>query len=36
VSKKPEMVDITLKLWCALTNQDIYTLFQKRALSIFT
>ena len=35
VSKTVEMVDMTLKLWCALTNQDTYTLFQERALSTF-
>ncbi|WP_158706887.1 IS1 family transposase [Candidatus Phycorickettsia trachydisci] len=35
VSKSLEMVDITLKMWCALTDQNIFKVFQSRALSIF-
>ena len=35
VSKTKEMVDTTIKLWCALTTSDTYTLFQERALSTF-
>jgi len=35
VSKKEEMVDKALKLWCALTQQDIFRDYQKTALSIF-
>jgi IS1 family transposase len=35
VSKKVKMVDLTLKLWHALTTEDIFTAFQKTALLIF-
>ena len=35
VSKTEEMVDTTLKLWCALTAPEIFTRFQKLALSSF-
>ncbi len=35
VSKKEEMVDNALKLWCALTQPDIFHDYQKTALSIF-
>jgi IS1 family transposase len=35
VSKKEEMVYAAIKLWCALTQPDIFTAFQKSALSIF-
>ena len=35
VSKKEEMVDNALKLWCALTQPDIFQDYQKTALSIF-
>jgi insertion element IS1 protein InsB len=35
VSKKAKMVDLTLKLWHALTTEDIFTAFQKTALFIF-
>jgi insertion element IS1 protein InsB len=35
VSKKTAMVDLTLKLWHALTTEDIFTAFQKTALLIF-
>ena len=35
VSKKAEMVDITLKLWQALTCPTVFEQFQKLALSIY-
>jgi IS1 family transposase len=35
VSKKAEMVDLTLKLWHALTTEETFTSFQKTALHIF-
>ena len=35
VSKKVEMIDMTLKLWCALTQPMIFHDFQTTALSIF-
>ena len=35
VSKKDEMVDITLKLWQALTVPEIFKQFQSIALSIY-
>ena len=35
VSKTEEMVDTTLKLWCALTTPEMFTRFQKLALSSF-
>ena len=35
VSKTKEMVDTTIKLWCALTNPDTYASFQETAVSTF-
>jgi insertion element IS1 protein InsB len=35
VSKKAEMVDASMKLWCALTQPKTFAAFQKTALSIF-
>ena len=35
VSKTEEMVDMTLKLWCALTDPEIFNQYQKLALSSF-
>ena len=34
-SKKEEMVDMSMKFWCALTNEDTFHAFQKRGLAIF-
>jgi len=35
VSKKDEMVDLTLKLWQALTMPDVFEQYQAVALSIY-
>jgi insertion element IS1 protein InsB len=35
VSKSLEMLNTSLKLWCALTQTDFFSRFQARALSIF-
>ena len=35
VSKTEEMVDTTLKLWCALTDPEIFAHFQRMATSSF-
>ena len=35
VSKKDEMIDISLRLWQALTQPDIFRQFQSIALSIY-
>jgi insertion element IS1 protein InsB len=35
VSKKTEMVDLTIRLWHALTSPEIFSQFQTVALSIF-
>ena len=35
VSKKEEMVDNAIKIWCALTQPDVFRRYQKIALSIF-
>ena len=35
VSKKTEMVDLSIKLWNALTSPDIFSQYQTVALSIF-
>jgi len=35
VSKTKEMVDTTIKLWCALSDPEIFTSFQKLGLSTF-
>ena len=35
VSKSEEMVDTTLKLWCALTTPEIFLKYQRLALSSF-
>ena len=35
VSKKERMVDISLRLWQALTTPDIFRQFQSAALSIY-
>jgi IS1 family transposase len=29
VSKSPEMVDLTIRLWCSLTKPDIFRQWQK-------
>ena len=36
VSKKEEMVDKAMKMWCALTDADIFQRYQRLALSLFT
>ena len=35
VSKKEEFVNMTIKLWCALTDTPIFERFQNVAMSIF-
>ena len=35
VSKKEEMVENAIKMWCALTQPDIFRAYQEHALSIF-
>lgn len=35
VSRSEDMVDMTIKMWCALTQDAIFKHFQARALSIF-
>ncbi|WP_316357848.1 IS1 family transposase [Candidatus Neptunichlamydia sp. REUL1] len=35
VSKTKEMVDTTIKLWCALSDPEIFASFQKLRVSIF-
>jgi len=35
VSKKEEMVDNAIKMWCALTQPDVFRRYQDLALSIF-
>jgi insertion element IS1 protein InsB len=35
VSQKEDMVDLTLKLWQALTDESIFQLFQNTALAIY-
>jgi insertion element IS1 protein InsB len=35
VSKTKEMVDTTIKLWCALSDPDIFTSFQELGTSTF-
>lgn len=35
VSKKEEMIDASIKLWHALTDQEIFKNYQKTFLSIF-
>ena len=35
VSKKEAMVDNAIKMWCALTQPDVFRRYQKLALSIF-
>ena len=35
VSRSVEMVDISLRLWCALTNPDVFKEYQDRMLYIF-
>jgi len=35
VSKKVEKINMSIKLWCALTLPAIFADFQKKALSIF-
>ena len=35
VSKKEEMVDNAIKIWCALTQPEVFRRYQKIALSIF-
>ena len=35
VSKKIEMIDASLKLWCALTTPEVFQQYQKIFLSIF-
>ena len=35
VSKKEEMVDNAIKMWCALTQPDVFRRYQEIALSIF-
>ena len=35
VSQKESMVDLSLKLWQALTDSEIFQIFQKSALAIY-
>ena len=35
VSKKEEMIDASMKLWCALTTPEAFQQFQETFLSIF-
>jgi insertion element IS1 protein InsB len=35
VSKKEEMIDASMKLWCALTTPEIFEQYQAKFLSIF-
>jgi insertion element IS1 protein InsB len=35
VSKSPFMVDVTIRLWCALTKPEIFKLWQNQMLYIF-
>jgi len=35
VSKKEKMVDNAIKMWCALTQPDVFCRYQSIALSIF-
>ena len=35
VSRKESMVDLTLRIWHAVTSTDLFFLLQKQALSIF-
>lgn len=35
VSKKVEMIDASMKLWCALTTPEIFAHYQKIFMSIF-
>jgi hypothetical protein len=35
VSQKAEMVDLTLKLWQALTDDSVFRRFQALVLNIF-
>ncbi len=35
LSKTKEMVDTTIKLWCALSDPKIFTAFQKLGISTF-
>ena len=35
VSKKEEMIDNAIKMWCALTQPDVFRRYQDVALSIF-
>ncbi|WP_267895095.1 hypothetical protein [Candidatus Phycorickettsia trachydisci] len=34
VSKFAEMVDMVLKVWCALMGRDIFKIFQSKVMSI--
>jgi len=35
VSKKVEMIDVSMKLWCALTTPEIFQFYQTKFLAIF-
>jgi len=35
VSKIPRMVDITIRLWCALTTPEIFKVWQNQMMYIF-
>jgi IS1 family transposase len=35
VSKKVEMIDVSMKLWSALTTPEIFQCYQTKFLSIF-
>jgi insertion element IS1 protein InsB len=35
VSKKEEMIDASIKVWCALTTPEIFSHYQEIFLSIF-
>ena len=35
VSKREHMIHASMKLWCALTNPDIFKIYQNTFLSIF-
>jgi len=36
VSKQEDMINISMKLWCALTDPEIFAQYQRKFLSIYT
>jgi IS1 family transposase len=35
VSKSPEMVDLTIRLWCALTTPEVFAVWQEKFAYIY-